>query len=154
MIVFRLSKQKYCYDLSGRGAYLAGGRWNSKGVAIVYTGESRALCLTEVAVHIPYGTIPNDYFLVTLEIPEDSIEEITPGKLPKDWSSIPPPASTKKIGDEFVNAGRSLVLKVPSATVPGDFNFLINPLHKNITQVKITEDPIPFPFDPRLFKTQ
>jgi RES domain-containing protein len=153
MIVYRLSKKQYRNDLSGKGAWLAGGRWNSKGIALLYTGQSRALCLTEVAVHMPYGVIPEDYFLVEIEIPESSILEIAVESLPEDWAAFPHPASTRQIGDEFVREGKHLVLQVPSATVPGDFNYLINPLHDLSYQVKITSPPVPFPFDRRLFKT-
>src|SRR5690606_18256346 len=70
MIAYRLSRTEYARDLSGRGAELAGGRWNSKGTALVYTGQTIALCMAEVAVHIPLGIIPLDYELVTLEIPD------------------------------------------------------------------------------------
>ena len=153
MIVYRLSKQQYRNDLSGKGAWLAGGRWNSKGTALLYTGQSRALCMTEVAVHMPYGAIPGDYFLVSIDIPTDSMLEIAPEALPEDWAGFPHAASTQQIGDDFVRAGEYLVLKVPSATVPGDFNYLINPLHDLSYQVKIAAPPVPFGFDKRLFKT-
>jgi RES domain-containing protein len=94
--------------------------------------------MTEVAVHMPYGVIPEDYFLVEIEIPESSILEIAVERLPEDWAAFPRPASTRRIGDEFVREGQHLVLQVPSATVPGDFNHLVNPLHDLSYQVKIT----------------
>ena len=153
MIVYRLSKKQYRNDLSGKGAWLAGGRWNSKGTALLYTGQSRALCMTEIAVHMPYGIIPEDYFLVEIEIPEHSVVEIAVESLPEDWAEFPHPASTRQIGDDFVRAGEHLVLKVPSATVPGDFNYLVNPLHELSYLVKIAASPVPFTFDKRLFKT-
>jgi RES domain-containing protein len=153
MIVYRLSKKQYQNDLSGKGAWLAGGRWNSKGTALLYTGQSRALCMTEIAVHMPYSIIPEDYFLVEIEIPERSVREIAVESLPEDWAEFPHPASTRQIGDDFVRAGEYLVLKVPSATVPGDFNCLINPLHELSYQVKIAAPPVSFTFDKRLFKT-
>nr|WP_255897437.1 RES family NAD+ phosphorylase [Rufibacter sediminis] len=71
MIAYRLSKGLYKNDLSGRGAEIAGGRWNSKGTALLYTCESRALCTTEIAVHTPLGIVPVDYWLITLEIPDE-----------------------------------------------------------------------------------
>ncbi len=76
MIVYRLSKSKYSADLSGKGAEKAGGRWNSKGVAMVYTSASRALCTAEVSVHVPLGIVPVDYELVSIEIPDDSVTEV------------------------------------------------------------------------------
>jgi RES domain-containing protein len=153
MIVYRLSKKDYRNDLSGKGAWLAGGRWNSKGTALLYTGQSRALCMSEVAVHLPYGVIPEDYFLVTIDIPQGSILEIAEQSLPEDWADFPHPASTQQIGDDFVRAGEYLVLKVPSVTVPGDFNYLVNPLHDLSYQLRIVLPPVLFTFDKRLFKT-
>ena len=153
MIVYRLSKKDYRNDLSGKGAWLAGGRWNSKGTALLYTGESRALCMAEIAVHMPYGTIPEDYYLVTIEIPTHSMLEVDAVSLPADWAEFPHPASTQKIGDDFVRAGEYLVLKVPSAAVAGDFNYLANPLHEESYLVKLAAPAVPFTFDKRLFKT-
>jgi len=152
MIVFRLSKQIYATDLAGTGAYRAGGRWNSKGTALVYTAESRALCLAEVAVHLPVGIVPQDYTLVTLEIPDNSVAEITTDDLPPGWNAFPHSFATQQIGDHFVKSGKFLVLKVPSAVVPGDSNYLINPQHSEISKVAFIGEPTPFPFDNRLFK--
>ncbi len=152
MIVFRLSKKDYCTDLSGKGAEKAGGRWNSKGYPMVYTSESRALCTTEIAVHSPLGNIPADYYLVTIEIPDSaSILELKQIDLPKDWKAIPHSNSTQLIGDKFLADGKFFVLKVPSVVVQGDFNYLLNPAHKSMSKVKITDTEL-FEFDERLFK--
>ena len=70
MIVYRLTKAKYSHDRSGKGAEKTGGRWNSKGIPVVYTSESRALCTSEIAVHTPLGILPHDYMLITIEIPD------------------------------------------------------------------------------------
>ncbi|MCX6226353.1 MAG: RES family NAD+ phosphorylase [Bacteroidia bacterium] len=151
MIVDRLSKRMYTADLSGSGARVAGGRWNSPGVAMLYTSDSRALCTAEIAVHTGLGLLPADYQLVTIMIPDNlPISVIDPEKLPKDWRSFPYAPFTRLIGDQFVKEKRFLVLKVPSAVVPGDFNYLINPAHPMMNQVTIvrTED---FGFDERMF---
>lgn len=152
MKVFRLSKKKYCNDLSGKGAEKTGGRWNSKGTAILYTCESRALCTAEIAVHIPMGIIPENYYLSIIEIPDSvKITQISIDKLPDDWITFPHSHSTQLIGDKFIEKKNSLILKVPSAVVSGDFNFLINPDHPEFKHVKLisTES---FEFDKRLFK--
>ena len=73
MIVFRLSKSRFSKDLSGRGAELAGGRWNSKGLPMLYTSSSRALCTAEIAVHSPLGIVPMDYEIIEIEIPDSSV---------------------------------------------------------------------------------
>ena len=151
MIVFRLSKSKYSHDLSGKGAEKAGGRWNSRGVAMVYTSESRALCTTEIAVHTPLGILPKDFELVTIEIPDSiKILNIKLIDLPTDWKSIPHSGATQELGGSFVKGNNYAVLKVPSAVVHGDFNYLINPFHKDSRKVKLVKTEI-FAFDGRLF---
>lgn len=150
MIVYRLSRSKYAGDLSGKGAEIAGGRWNSKGIGLLYCGQNIALCMAEVAVHIPFGIIPIDYELITLEIPDEEITELKKHQLPDDWKTWPIPYSTQNLGDDFVKKGKFLVLKVPSVVVQGEFNYLINPFHAKIKKVKIKKTES-FSFDPRLF---
>lgn len=149
MIVYRLSKGKYYRDLSGKGAEIHGGRWNSKGTALLYTSQSRALTFAEISMHIPLGIVPKDYFLITIEIPDTTdILESTEVDIPADWRSNPHSDSTQKIGDEFATELKHLVLRVPSAVVPGDFNYLINPFHSMMSEVTIA-DVEPFEFDSR-----
>ncbi len=151
MIVFRLSKSKFCKDLSGKGAESAGGRWNSKGTPMVYTGMSRALCTTEIAVHTPLGNVPKDYTLLNIELPlRFSLFKLEETKLPKDWKSFPHPNSTQLLGDKFISEGKYLVMQVPSVIVQGEFNYLINPNHKDMKKVKIVKVE-EFVFDKRLF---
>jgi len=151
MIVFRLSKAKFANDLSGKGAERSGGRWNSKGTALVYTSASRALCTTEIAVHTPLGNLPVDYQLISIEIPyEINIQELAAEVLPVDWKSIPPANGSRKAGDKFVSEGISAVLKVPSVVVQDEFNYLINPAHADSWKITIKSIE-PFNFDERLF---
>ena len=150
MIVFRLSKAKYSHDLSGRGAEKAGGRWNSKGTAVLYTSESRALCTAEIAVHLPLGIVPINYELTTINIPDTvDIQEVE--ELPEGWDASPPIRATQAIGDQFVSEGTSLVLKVPSVVIQGDFNYLLNPSHPDFDRVECLSTE-PFGFDKRLFR--
>jgi RES domain-containing protein len=151
MIVFRLSKSKFADDLSGKGAEKSGGRWNSKGTAMVYTSESRALCTTEIAVHTPLGNLPLDYKLITIEIPDSiGVQELSIPDLPADWKSIPHAHTTQKIGDKFISEGILPVLKVPSAVVQDEFNYLFNPTHLESQKIKVKAIE-PFNFDERLF---
>lgn len=151
MIVYRLSKKMFAADLSGKGAELAGGRWNSKGVAVLYTSSSRALCTTEIAVHTPLGIVPKDYMLVTIEVPDDlPIRILKKEQLPPDWQIFPHPNSTQLIGDAFVADGKYVGLKVPSVTVQGEINYVFNPRHPDFGKIKIV-DTEPFGFDERLF---
>jgi RES domain-containing protein len=149
MIVYRLAKGKNRRDLSGKGAEIYGGRWNSKGTAILYTSQSRALAFAEVSMHIPLGIIPKDYFLVSIQVPDKaSLLKLTEEDMPADWRSNPHSHSTQKIGDEFVASAKYLVLRVPSAVVPGEFNYLVNPAHTLMTEVRVNKIE-PFEFDSR-----
>ncbi|MBL7930671.1 MAG: RES family NAD+ phosphorylase [Bacteroidia bacterium] len=151
MILFRLCKAKFSKDLSGKGAQLSGGRWNSKGRPLIYTSESRALCTAEIAVHTPLGIIPNDYELITIEIPVSvPVLELDMKLIPGNWKSFPHSNSTQIIGDTFISENKYLVFKVPSVIVPGEHNYLINPNHNDIKLLSILSIE-PFEFDKRLF---
>ncbi|MFV0531526.1 MAG: RES family NAD+ phosphorylase [Flavobacteriales bacterium] len=149
MEVFRLSKKRFAKDLIGKGAELAGGRWNSKGTAVLYTAQSRALCTAELAVHLPLQIVPKDYQLITIEIPND-IAYFEPKRLPKDWNSLPHSDSTQKIGDQFVVKNEFLMMKVPSVVVQGDFNYVLNPLHPLFSKITIKKIES-YRFDKRFF---
>lgn len=151
MRVFRLIRKKYGIELSGKGAAISGNRWNSKGTELIYTADSRALAMAEVAVHLSLSILPKDYVMVEINIPKSiSVASVSVEKLPVNWNNFPHLVDTQLVGDEFFSERKACVLKVPSAVVPGDFNFLINPLHPEFSQIEIVgqED---FPFDSRLF---
>ena len=152
MRVFRLTKRKYSKDFNGKGASKFSNRWNSKGTEIIYTAESRALAMAEVAVHLTYATLPSDYAIIEIEVPDTiEIKDLAPEGLPADWNSHPPSAATQKMGDTFIDSNEYCVLRVPSAVVQGDFNHLINPHHIDFGRITIVEV-ADFPFDMRLFK--
>jgi len=150
MRVYRLSKSIFARDFSGFGAEKFGGRWNSPGRAMVYTSESRALSMTEIAVRTPMGNIPDDYSLITIDIPSGSMLVIKLEDLPSDWKTIPPLRSTRLLGDKFIDDKKYLSMKVPSVVVQGEFNFLLNPRHNRMKEVEIISIE-PFQFDSRLF---
>ena len=147
MIVYRIARQRYTQDLSGTGARLYGGRWNSKGVALLYTAESRALAAMELAVHTDLNDLPDDLQLITLKLPPEA--EVYQISLVENWNQHPPNLQTKLLGDSFVRDGKALVMKAPSVVVRGDCNYLLNPAHKQSSRVKIV-DVSPFFFDERL----
>lgn len=152
MIVYRLATKKYADDLSGTGAEITGGRWNFKGTRILYTSDSRALCMAEIAVHTPYGVLPKDYYLIAIEIPENSeIVSVHIKSLPNNWRTFPYSKETQRLGSEFIKNQKHLYIKAPSAVVQGDYNILINPLHPSFETVKIISKE-KFNFDERLFR--
>lgn len=151
MLVFRLTRNKYAKALNGKGAARSNNRWNSKGTEIIYTSESRALALAEVAVHLSVAAIPSDFVMLEIEIPDNlTIETVRIDSLQEDWDLFPNTSDTQLIGDRFIEHGKLLILKVPSAVVPGDFNFLINPNHKDFKKIKV-KTVIDFRIDQRLF---
>lgn len=110
------------------------------------------MCTAEIAVHTPIGIIPENFYLTEIEIPDDvKIEKISVSRLSADWNQFPHSQETQGIGDWFVAQNNSLVLKVPSAVVQGDFNYLINPNHPEFSKVKIVNSES-FSFDERLFQ--
>lgn len=152
MKVYRLSRRKYAEELSGKGAAMVGGRWNSRGTELIYTAQSRALAMAEVAVHLTLATLPDDFVMVEIDIPDVvSVSEIGPKELSKHWNSFPYNLRTQSVGDEFVKAEKNCLLKIPSAVVPGDHNFLINPKHVDFNKISISSVEN-FPFDERLFR--
>ncbi|MEN9523743.1 MAG: hypothetical protein RL065_2120 [Bacteroidota bacterium] len=149
MVVFRLSKQKYATDLSGIGAEKYGGRWNSKGLPMLYCSENISLCMLEILVNIPHIILPKFMQLVQIKIPDNSILIFPKNELPSDWQSNPISFSTQKIGDIFLREEKYLAMKVPSSVVPNEFNILLNPYHKLYNKVQVVETS-PFSIDKRL----
>lgn len=151
MEVYRLTTTKYKDQLSGKGASLNGGRWNSKGTEIIYTASNRSLAMAEVAVKLDSFELSIDFHMLTIYVP-DSLTSIkySVQDLPHDWNSFPRITATKFIVDNIVKENRFCIIQVPSVVVPGDFNYLINPKHKSFNKIKIV-DSVKFPFDDRLF---
>jgi RES domain-containing protein len=149
MVLYRIVNCSYADDLSGTGARLYGGRWNNEGKSAVYLASSRSLAVLEVLVHLPPLMIPNNYCLVEIEVPENSITNIEIDDLPHNWKDISPPMALSKIGDEFLVKRTYLLMKMPSSIVPDEYNYLLNPLHPGMQKVKILKK-APFDFDKRL----
>jgi len=137
MLVYRITQCRFIDDLSGKGAALFGGRWNSKDTYMVYTSQSGALALLEAVVHIGKMPKPGLYCMATIEIPDDDIEVLPASKLPADWHISPPPDYLKNIGDHFIAANKHLALKVPSVLMTEEHNFLLNPSLAHFKKVKV-----------------
>ena len=151
MQVYRLSRKKYADELSGIGASRSGNRWNSKGTEIIYCADSRALAMAEISVHISLITLPNDFVMMEIYIPDSiKIQAVEVNDLLETWNSFPHSYKTQKVGDTFIAENKFCILKVPSAVVKGDFNYLINPHHKDFKKIEISNF-YKFPFDVRLF---
>ena len=152
MEAYRLSREMYASTLSGKGAAIKGARWNSIGVEMIYTASNRSLAMAEVAVHFTLATLPSDYMMITIFIPDDiSLLKLNISDLPTDWNTFPHPASTQTPGDKFINENKHCVLQIPSVVTQGDYNLLINPNHSDFAKIKvITAEK--FPFNKRIFR--
>ncbi len=140
MEVYRIVKEKYADPLSGVGASLVGGRWNSVGIEMIYTSQSRALAILEVLAHLPKTLLPDDLVLLQIHIPESlPIIKISKSKLPENWQQFPPLRSTKQKGDQFIKLGKNVLLKVPSALVKDEYNYLINPHHEDFQKISLVK---------------
>lgn len=141
MIAWRISRAPFA-DLSGTGARLYGGRWNSPGRALIYAAETAALAVLEVRVHLDLtpDLLPDDYVLAGIAIDGPDIETLD--TLPE---------APQAFGDAWLAEARSPVLRAPSFIVPESFNLLINPAHPQAAGVKLTSQR-PFRFDARLWQ--
>ncbi len=151
MQAYRLIKVKYASEpLDPQGAKRYGGRWNSKGMPVVYASDSIALSALEKLVHLHRADILNHFVLCTILLSEDMLMTLAEDVLPVDWRDDPPPTSTIIIGDEWLASGESLVLAVPSTVIPQQYNLLINPEHPSFNNLANSVIVEPFVFDRRL----
>ena len=151
--MYRIAKTKYIRDLSGEGALRAGGRWNSKGIRVVYTADSTALATLETLVHSPLHIVPKNRSIATLEFPNClSRLEIELPQLPDKWWTYPAPSVLTKFGDTWWHQQKSVALSVPSSVTPNGEgkNLLLNPLHPDFKQISIVRVEN-YVYDSRLF---
>ena len=147
MLLYHLGVTLYAKQLPGEGAKLYGGRWNPQGVACLYASQSKSLCVLEYAANIFLKNMPTALSFTTYEIPDNSWIGFLLKDLPANWKETPPPESTQTWGAKHLQ--NRLAIKVPSAIILSEFNFVINPLHVDFKFVRIKEIE-PFSFDPRI----
>jgi RES domain-containing protein len=149
MIVHRICNSLYSDDLSGNGAKLFGGRWNSKGIPMLYVSEHISLAVLEMLVNNQFKDFSIELSLLRINIPDSiEIKEIKLSKLKPKWNEDF--SYSKFMGNEFIKSMNNLILKVPSAVIGEEHNFLINPLHPDFKKIKIAEVK-QFSTDERLF---
>lgn len=152
MIAWRITKAAYSRKsalLSGAGAKDVGGRWNERGLPLVYGAQSSSLALLETIVHVSLERLPHDLVAVPIEIPEDAtVSRIGVGDLSAGWQDVTA-VRCRQIGSNWLRAKSSLVLVVPSATNPLENNILINPEHHDVERCRLGKSAA-IRFDPRL----
>ncbi|MEJ2218347.1 MAG: RES family NAD+ phosphorylase [Gemmatimonadota bacterium] len=135
---WRIVKKRHAESaFDGEGARHYGGRWNSPGHAAVYVAESRALALLEILAGVRSLRPTFGYLLIPVRFDESLVLAVAPKVLPSGWNQNPPHPSTQRIGDDWLDRKESAILKVPSALVPEEYNYLLNPAHSEFGRIEI-----------------
>jgi RES domain-containing protein len=150
LTAWRIYKKRHAKQaFGGEGARLFGGRWNSPGHAVIYLAQSQALAALEMLVHLEAADALRRYLVCPVSFDDSLVEAIDPGALPANWRKDPAPRKLQSIGDDWIESKRSAVLRVPSAIVAVESNFLLNPAHPDFGKVMIGKGEA-FRFDRRL----
>jgi RES domain-containing protein len=132
-------------DLSGEGGKSYPGRWNMRGVPMVYCADHPSTALLEILVHLNPNRMPETYQLIEVNVePEIAVEVRT---LRHGWQEDS--SYTRSIGTEFVAENKSALMRVPSVIMPQAFNYLINPGHADAEKMTLVQT-WRYPFDSRL----
>ena len=151
MRVWRLCRRAHAAP-NGEGARRYGGRWNQRGTALVYTSASASLAVLEYLVHLDPEDAPPDLILVPADIaPTVVIRDLRNEELPTDWRSLPAPEALAGVGTSWARRLESAVLSVPSAILPEERNYLLNPAHPEFRRI-VFGRARPFSFDPRMWR--
>jgi RES domain-containing protein len=143
--------------LSGLGSALPGGRWNPLGTRVIYCAASLALAVLEVRVHLPVVTHPPKQRFVGIElgIAEDAIEVVPDHRLPAGWRVAPKTSAentaARRFGQRWVEEARSVALRLPSAVIPTEWIYLLNPAHQDFDRAVHRRREIDVVLDPRLW---
>jgi RES domain-containing protein len=147
VLLWRITRKPFLVQaLAGVGAKRYGGRWNSKGVAVVYTSESLELAVLEALVHLDIDLLPRDVYQVGFEVDDKYVAPV-PSPLSRGWDSTPPYSpKVQAVGDAWIRSGTSLGLRVPASVLPSRSNVLLNSAHPDISRLREVErGPLPWP---------
>lgn len=135
--VWRITTARFAQTaFSGEGARLYGGRWNPKGCEVVYTAESQSLALLELMVQD--DPLRANYVLIPAALPADlRMMQIDAGQLPGNWRTLSARDVLQAMGQEWIRNGQTAVLAIPSAVVPAERNYLLNPRHPDFARIAI-----------------
>ncbi len=150
LLAWRIVKTKHAGQaFDGEGAKRYGGRWNSRGTALVYVSETLALATLEILVRLQDSSPLPAYTAFSVRFKDDLVRIVDQSALPANWTQSPSPSEPRRIGDEWIDSQQSVLLRVPSVIIPMESNYLINPAHPDFKRLKIGK-PQPLELDPRL----
>ena len=137
MRFWRICRRRYAAEAAaGEGARLYGGRWNSRGVRVVYASTSLALAAMETFVNLEPNLRPADLVSIEGEIPELlEVDRLSANVLPEGWQETRD-ESLRRFGDDWIRTERTAALLVPSAAIRGEWNMLLNPTHAGFQKIR------------------
>ena len=151
MQVWRICRKKYA-AFNGEGSRIAGGRWNRRGTAVVYTSATLSLAVLEYFVNLPRSAAPPDLVAISADVPADlPLTTLGEGELPRGWRRYPALEELADIGTRWAEERATPVLAVPSAVVPREKNYLLNPGHPLFAKIRVGK-PESLSLDPRMWK--
>ena len=151
MRVWRICSRKH-RRFDGEGARRYGGRWNHTGTSVVYASGSLSLAALELFVHVDIDIAPGELVAIQAEIPDTlSMQTVKIESLPRDWRRYPAPDALKNIGTAWAAKAATAILAVPSAVIPEERNYLLNPAHRDFKRIRLRK-PVAFRFDERIRK--
>lgn len=151
MHVWRICRRRFARrPLSGAGGLHFSARWHSAPRLIVYASQSLALASLEMLVHLDLDLPPDDLLALQIAVPAKAgVAELPPTQLPQSWRRYPAPKALQHLGNTWIDECETAVLRVPSALIPAEFNYLINPQHPDARHIRVVARSR-FAFDPRL----
>jgi len=150
MRCYRIATKQYAQKLSGEGARLYGGRWNSEGHSLIYAAQTSSLAMLEILVHLNARRVGTNFCIMVIDVPDALVAApIVSEDLPLDWDKNPYGYATQGLGDDFIGKAEKVAISVPSAVNVLECNYLINDRHPNFGEVQLVEV-FPIDFDRRL----
>ena len=151
MFVYRIVKSEIrSRDLSGRGAFIEGGRWNNPGTFALYTSMNSSLAILEILVHFDASDFPPNMFVMKIEVRDTSpIYDFPDQDLPTDWRNTGN-FELKAIGEKILNENKFLGIRARSAVNPEEFNLVLNPLFPGFAEMVTIKSVHPYDVDERL----
>jgi len=92
--------------------------------------------MLELRIHAPHP-YPRARLRFVIEVPDDAVHEAAITALPRGWNTLPPSPASRRFGDDWVAAGSSLGLLVPSVIASEERNLLLNPAHARFKEVRV-----------------
>jgi RES domain-containing protein len=149
---WRLVKRAYAEAaFDGEGSFRFGGRWNSRGVRVVYVSSSLSLAALEFLVHLDAAFAIPALVAFPLRIPAELLETLSRDGQKSSAGALPGLLESRATGDRWVRDSRSVAFSVPSAIIPQEINFLLNPAHPDFCKIGIGAAEA-FSFDRRLLR--